>query len=223
MSTCSQPNVANPEQVRATLAYLQARSVVLRAGYAWEVDWQECVADRPFSETDFLREAAWVILSSGMRASVVRSRFSHITDAFLEWRSASEILAMADECRSRALQVFRHPSKIDAILSACHHADRVGVATVRAELVRSGPQSLQVIPFIGPITSQHLAKNLGFPTAKADRHLVRIASALGYSDVNQLCADVSSLTEHPSAVVDLVFWRFATLQPSYLRKLQAGE
>jgi hypothetical protein len=62
----------------------------------------------------------------------------------------------------------------------------------------------------------HLAKNLGLPVAKPDRHLVRIAGAAGYPNVDALCKDISEITQHPPSVVDVVLWRFATIQPSYL-------
>jgi len=34
---------------------------------------------------------------------------------------------------------------------------------------------LMSLPYVGAVTWRHLAKNLGLPVAKADRHLVRLA------------------------------------------------
>jgi len=45
---------------------------------------------------------------------------------------------------------------------------------------------LILLPFIGPVTVWHLAKNFGLITAKPDRHLARISNALGSSGADEL-------------------------------------
>ena len=79
---------------------------------------------------------------------------------------------------------------------------------------------LQALPYIGPITSYHLAKNLGVPCAKSDRHLKRLSEMLGFNCVQQFCKEVSTLSGDAIHVVDLVLWRFATLQRDYLKILK---
>ncbi len=69
---------------------------------------------------------------------------------------------------------------------------------------------------IGPITSFHLAKNLGYPVAKADRHVQRLSDELGFRDAQQLCQYLSEWSGEPVPVVDVVLWRYATLAPNYL-------
>jgi hypothetical protein len=70
---------------------------------------------------------------------------------------------------------------------------------------------LRSLPYIGPVTWRHLAKNLGAPVAKADRHLVRLAAATGRRDVDGMCAEISDWVGEPVAVVDIVLWRWAVL------------
>lgn len=206
---------------RAATAYLTAKHHVLRMGFAHEVDWQEDVCLGGLTESRFLEETAWVILCSGMRESVVRQRFEDVSAAFCFWESAGGIVSRADQCRTRALRAFRHAPKIDAILEAATYLVGVGIDQIRIELAEIGPRCLQRLRFIGPVTSLHLAKNLGAPVAKPDRHLIRISAALGYDDVHALCADVASLTCDPVPVIDLVLWRFATQRPDYLRFFEA--
>ena len=62
---------------------------------------------------------------------------------------------------------------------------------------------------LGPITSHHLAKNLGLQAAKSDRHLQRIADALGFGGVTETCQVLSEYSGDPISVVDIVLWRFA--------------
>lgn len=70
---------------------------------------------------------------------------------------------------------------------------------------------LDELPWIGPITKYHLAKNLGFQVAKPDRHLVRIAKHFGYRDVQVMCAEIGNSTGDSIPVVDLILWRYANL------------
>src|SRR5690606_28046899 len=137
-----------------------------------------CISD--FTEGDFLRETAWVILCSGMRERVIRTIFPAISDAFLQWRSAREIVHTGADCSRRAQEYFRHTGKIAAILRAAEYLAENGVEEIRRRLSSEGHRSLTELPYIGSVTSMHLAKNLGLPVAKPDRHLVRIAGAAGY-------------------------------------------
>jgi len=77
--------------------------------------------------------------------------------------------------------------------------------------------ALQIFPFIGPTTSWHLAKNLGFDVAKNDRHLARLASANGYDDAHSLCRVISKATGEQVGIIDIVLWRYAVLcsRPSH--------
>ena len=191
-------------------AYYIAKETLLREGYAREVDWQYGVSLQKLDESTFLREAAWVILSSGMRESVIRKKFADISEAFFNWESADIIVKYADTCKSNALDYFGHEGKVNAILAVTTHLHHYGFVEVYDKIRDKGIEYLQQFPFMGPATAYHLAKNIGFPLAKPDRHLSRMAEKLGYSNVQQLCAAISHLTGEPIAVVDLVLWRYST-------------
>src|SRR5688572_17151414 len=98
-------------------AYLLAKEFVIRSGFHREIDWQEDLSLASVTESDFLREAAWVVLCSGFRESVLRARFQDISGAFLHWETANLICQRENNCRKRALQVFNNRPKIDAILA----------------------------------------------------------------------------------------------------------
>lgn len=203
-------------------AYLTARERVVAAGYAEEIDWQDrqCLDD--VSESAFLREAAWVILSAGMRESVVRRCFEPISSAFLSWRSAVDIVRRRQSCVRRALCVFRHPAKIEAIGEIAAVVALDGFSELRDRVRRQGVGELQRLPFIGPVTQFHLAKNLGLDVVKPDRHLVRMAHAAGFAEPEGMCRLVADITGDRLATIDVVLWRFATLQPDYLSILGHG-
>ncbi|MEJ2861463.1 hypothetical protein [Actinomycetospora flava] len=187
--------------------YLARKKLVLLAGFGPEirVQAQAATVDGP----TFLREAAWVILNSGMRERVVRGIFPAISRSFLEFEPAP-VCQNSFECTASALQVFRHEPKISAIVAAARMAQELGDEGLREAFHEDAESLLRSIPFVGPITWRHLAKNLGVPCAKPDRHLKRLADREMLS-VEELCRQVSVQVGDPIHVVDLVLWRSCSI------------
>src|SRR4029077_6014084 len=112
---------------QALAAYQHAKATVWRAGFREEaMRWRSCEPGA-VTESDFLREAAWVVLNSGMRESVVRARFPLISASFRWWRSAVEIARHAGECIEEALACFGREPKIQAIASIAKVIARDGI------------------------------------------------------------------------------------------------
>jgi hypothetical protein len=196
-------------------AYVWVKQFVIKQGYGDEVEWQANLQFGVFCESTFLREAAWVILSAGMRESVIRAKFPAITSAFRNWTSAADITNDQDGCRSRAIEAFGHIGKIDAIMEVARRTANVGFEQIKRSVRANGLPFLRTFPYLGPATASHLAKNLGMPVAKPDRHLMRIARAARSDSPESLCQYLSSRAGDPVCVVDIVLWRFATLHPGY--------
>lgn len=192
-------------------AYLHAKRSVLAAGFGWEIIWQRSRRAVSLSESALLREAAWVILSAGMREAVIRLKFPAVSESFLRWRSAAEIARSAESCFRAAMQHFGHGLKIKAICTVASMVNQKGFDAIMEEVQIDPIPALQQFPFIGPITSFHLAKNLGIPVAKPDRHVSRLAERCGYSDAHAFCSSIAQFTGDPVDVVDVVLWRFATI------------
>jgi len=203
-------------------AYLTAKDAVVARGFAWEIDWQaERRLDR-VGESEFLRESAWTVLSAGFRETVVRRLFGPVCEAFLGMRTATAIQANRARCRRDALKVFNNRRKVNAILDIASIVDEMGFDHVRRQIEQEEVRFLQTLPYIGPITAFHLAKNLGLPVVKPDRHLQRIAAAAGFSSPLELCQLVSERLGEPVQVVDVVLWRYATLFPDYVMVFAAS-
>lgn len=192
-------------------AYELAKHEVVMRGYDHEIAWQASQEFERMSESDFLRESAWVILCSGFRESVVRKKFNYLSLCFCDWQSAREIVACKDVCRETALKSFGHKGKIDAILRVAQIVDEKGFVKLKEEIQSTPLPSLKQLPYVGNVTAWHLAKNLGIPVAKPDRHLVRLANLMGYHNVQHFCGDVAKISGDSIQVVDIVFWRYATL------------
>jgi len=196
---------------RLVRGYIDAKLAVLAAGFGPEIVWQRSRPATSLTEAALLREAAWVILSAGMRETVVRSKFPSISTCFFNWESAARIATSRQDCVNAALIHFRHQPKVLAIFTVAQTVYSKGFETVKAEIARSPLAALQQFPYIGPITGYHLAKNLGVHVAKPDRHLSRLALACGYVDAHALCDDIEKFTGDPIDVVDIILWRFATI------------
>jgi hypothetical protein len=200
-------------------AYLLAKEEVILAGFAAEIDWQESRCIATVSETEFLREAAWVVLSVGMRETVIRKIFTPFSIAFQSWESAEAISLNRSECCRAALEVFRHRPKVEAIAHICEEVARRGFEATKSSLISDEGVFLRSLPYMGAASFRHLAKNLGLPFAKPDRHLNRIAAVFRYDSSEALCTRLSRFLEEPVQVIDVVLWRFATLRPQYLQDL----
>lgn len=195
--------------------YLLAKNVVVGEGFAQEIEWQERVQFTDLNETVFLREAAWVVLSSGMKESVIRSKFRALSLAFYDWLSARQIGTNSRECRRNASRIFSHPGKIDSIIAIARSVEEAGFEVFMHKISSEGVAFLQSLPFIGPVTSYHLAKNIGLDVVKPDRHLLRISAIAGCASPVEFCQKISTAVGDRLPVVDLIIWRYATLNPGY--------
>lgn len=197
--------------------YMDAKLFVIEEGYASEIDWQEQQKISNIAESDFLREGAWVILSSGMRETVIRQKFANISEAFFEWESAEKIVRQENRCIKDAFRFFKHLPKLKAIVNIAIHIVENGFDIVMNSIKYNGLDYISKFPYMGPATSCHFAKNLGLSLAKPDRHLLRITQKLGYLSPQELCNTIAEYTGDKVSVVDLVLWRFATIKPRYIK------
>lgn len=196
--------------------YLLLKDAVIDQGFEWEIEWQRGIQFSAITETDFLREAAWVVLSCGMRESVIRRKFKPVSEAFFLWQSARVIVENARVCKLKALNCFAHRKKLEAIVSIAERVFQMGFESFKTTLMAQGVPFIRSFPFMGPATSYHLAKNIGLDEVKPDRHLTRAAAAAGYNNPRELCEDISRIIGDRVSVVDVVIWRFATIHANYV-------
>lgn len=182
---------------RAKRFYDYIKDFLKNNGFKKEIEW--CQNIPPLEKQDkliFFQEYSWVVINSGMKNFVARK-------IFIRFRDDGNF----------DFNMIKHPQKNKAIKEVYKRLD------FHFEHLKKSKNKLKYIkslPHIGDITKYHLARNLGLDYAKPDRHLVRIAEAFGYNDVQSFCKDVSDLSGDKIGVVDLVFWRYATLTNNYL-------
>lgn len=210
-------NPSQPTTEELIYLYLTAKKFIIDRGFAHEITWQSSTALTEPSPPAFMREAAWVVLSAGMSESVVRGLFSRLSAAMCDFDPVM-LSRNREGARAAALAIFGHERKIGAILDIAAAVCRIGPDAIRAELTDDPEGFLRSLPYIGPITWRHLAKNLGLPVAKPDRHLARLAHAVGRESVDGLCDEIARWLGEPVAVVDLVLWRWSALHARECRR-----
>jgi hypothetical protein len=188
--------------------YLQAKTWIDGSRFVREVEWQNSVRAVSFTETEFLRDYAWVVLNSGFREAVIRKYFSYISLCFCDWESAAAIVQNSNTCIACAGAVFSNARKLQALVEAARVIEREGFESLRLRIEAAPLSELEKLPYIGPATKFHLAKNFGLDVAKPDRHLIRVATRFGYSDVQRMCRDIFDFCGDKVATADLVLWRF---------------
>ena len=201
---------------QAVELFQMAWNYVETAGFIGEVEWLRARSATEFTETDLLRETAWVLLCSGFRESVIRERFDYISLSFCDWESSDAIVASYPACVDAAFAAFHNSSKLRAIFETAQYVSSVGFQTLKPRIQLNPLSEIQELPRIGAVTSRHLAKNLGFDVAKPDRHLQRLTQQLGYGNVDQLCGQIAQAFDTSIAVVDVVLWRYLSAQPRKL-------
>ncbi len=192
----------------ATRLYLEARQWLSSSSYVGEIEWQRSRHPDSLSETEFLSQAAWVVYNSGFRESVIRRHFDYLSLCFCDWNSAEEIVSAGPVCIDSAMLALGNRKKHEAVFRIAQCVQVAGFRSFWDSALEDPIENLQKLPYIGPITAVHLAKNLGFDVAKPDRHLVRLQRELGFADVSSMCSHLSSATGDPVRVVDLILWRF---------------
>lgn len=196
--------------------FSRACSYVEQAGLSGEVVWQREADFTEFTESELLREHAWVALCSGFRESAVRRVFDHVSLCFCDWESADAIVSAGEICCTTAALTFANRLKLRAILSTARYINNIGFEEFKQSVLADPINRLQVLPFIGPVTSRHLAKNLGLDIAKPDRHLVRVSERLGFRSADDLCRELAATTGEQAKVVDLIVWRYIADNPQQL-------
>lgn len=195
--------------------YLQAKRYVSASGYLREIEWQASLDSRTYSESDFLREAAWVILCSGFRERIVRERFDYISLCFFDFEAAYLIARESERCIEASACSINHRGKLEAIAEIAAEVADQGFFSIKRQIDENPARRLEAFPFLGAVTSLHLAKNLGYQVCKPDRHLVKIAKKSGFETVDLLCGAIAEETGDSVSVVDIVLWRAATLLPRF--------
>ncbi len=153
-----------------------------------DIEWSEALQP-PIDPVEFAQELIFVICNSGMKNTVARGIYERVRGALAAGRSARTS--------------FGHRGKADAIdvIWAGRHSMLLDYAMAADKVAW-----LRGVPWIGPITCYHAAKNFGVDVVKPDVHLQRLADHHRCTPT-ELCAALASQTGYRLATIDTVLWR----------------
>jgi hypothetical protein len=170
----------------------------------------------------FLRQYCFVVYASGFRYHTIKARFPDLGEAFHDFD-------LERLCKMRSLKpvlkVFGNERKASNFLDGAKAIANEGFPAFKKRLALGGPDVLTELPGIGPITQNHLAKNIGLSdVAKADVWLVRAANQCGAATVNEFIDFLHDESGESRHVVDVVLWTYARdgKLPGYARTRQAA-
>lgn len=155
-----------------------------------DIAWSESLVP-PTSPEQFATEVIFVICNSGMRNTVARVIFDRVMPLL--------------RAGSSAWDGFKHKGKSLAIDHIWNHREFL-FGTYIARKPEYRLDFLASLPWIGPITKYHAAKNFGVDCVKPDVHLQRLANHAGTSP-DVLCRRLAAVTGYRVATVDTILWR----------------
>lgn len=156
-------------------------------------------------EQQFLGEYCWVVFASGFKNAIVREKFPAIEETFHNF-DPKRIAAM-DAIDPETLAI-RHAGKTNGFIKGCGRIATEGFAAFKARIAADGADVLEELPWIGPITKHHLAKNIGFNTAKPDIWLVRCAEACDATVEELVRYLVDTFPPVKKHEVDTILWTY---------------
>lgn len=155
---------------------------------AADIEWAENLGP-PTHADDFALETLFVICNSGMKSTVARGIFERCRAALLAGKPV--------------IEVFGHQGKAAAMERIWRDREALLAGYLAAADKLAFCESL---PWVGPITRYHLAKNFGADVAKPDVHLQRLAD-LERCTAQALCERLAAAIGLRVATVDTLIWR----------------
>lgn len=162
---------------------------------------------RSLRTKEFLRNYCFVVYASGFRYRTIKACFPRLTEAFHRF-DLDRLSAMRSV--KPVLKVFGSERKARNFLDGANMIAEEGFANFKRRLRRDGLSVLTELPGIGPITKDHLAKNIGLSdVAKADVWLERIAEICRADTVDELVQYLHQHTGESRHVIDVALWTYA--------------
>ncbi|MCL2438919.1 MAG: hypothetical protein FWD15_00215 [Alphaproteobacteria bacterium] len=155
---------------------------------------------------DFAAEAIYVVLAGGFSQKTAKRLYPLIMKAARKGATGDDLF-----------KIFKNKNKTSAIARIWAGRDDYASGFYAAG---DKLEYLAGLPHIGPITANHLARNLGFNEVKYDVHIRRFGMALCGGDAKQdfkaacdkMFSDLERATGLPRGYLDVVLWKACQLK-----------
>jgi hypothetical protein len=142
----------------------------------WDPPFDEITAQllqkEPVSADEFARRAIYVVLAGGFRQKTAKAFHTEIMNYLTGQTAKSGEQMFAD-----LIIIFGHENKINAIIKIWQNRQKYRNGYYSITSLSKKLQYLQSLPHIGPITRNHLARNLGEDVPKYDIWVQRLGVA----------------------------------------------
>lgn len=172
--------------------YQNAHNRVVAAGYQSEINWcRDMTTLEACTPESFFEQYVWCVLNAGMKEQVARKIYARYFE-------------------TQNLETIGHLGKRAAIAEGV-----VEYSHWFSELKKNPDkiEYLQSLPWIGPITKYHLARNIGIDCVKPDRHLLRLAEYYGFDSPLAMCEEIQRFVPYERlGTIDVILWRDCNLR-----------
>jgi hypothetical protein len=180
----------------------------VRANYYDRLDYYRGLRFTDTTPDLFWNEYVWCVYAAGFSSKVLDKKWPALKAAYGDWRD------LTAKRRKLVLAVIRREDKFKACLQVANMMQGAarGYAHnewwLKFQIVMLGtPERLQMLPWIGPVSCYHLARNIGLDCVKPDLHLVRLAEHYGFCSPLRMCEYISvNRKDERLGVVDLVLF-----------------
>src|SRR5512135_63372 len=193
-------------------AYFEKALVFARAFYAEEMNQIASVKHESVDSKFFFREYTWVVHATGFSAKAVGKFMPRLVEAYGPYNELAE--RSLEDATGRVKVVCNNPQKIKAVHATSRllrdGIKKLGWTEFKKEKL-STPDKLKDLPYVGPVTCFHLARNIGLlDCVKPDLHLIRLAEHWKFKDCTTMCKAMGEGSGLPLGIVDLVVWYAAS-------------
>ena len=151
------------------------------------------------TEEYFLSEYIQCVYTSGFNSKTISDKIKTIIKVF----------ESGEDTEERVLSIIKNKSKYKAVRKTQEILKNLGWNSFKNTYLLS-PKTMENLPFIGPVTSQPLARSLGLDTVSPDLHLVQLSEHYKFSDVFAMRKYLSQEYGEKSIVVDFILSYFKT-------------
>jgi hypothetical protein len=174
-----------------------------------ELKWARGLSAEKFSKmksSQFLSLYIWVVYAAGFKTSIIDQIHPRLCSAFKDLKLAS--LAKTRSIKP-VLKIFNNRRKAECVLAGAKAISLEGFRIFKKRIKEKGQDALTLLPGIGPITKDHLARNIGLASvAKNDVWISRLVDLFEFPSHEKLSQHLGDKYRESPGVVDVVLWRF---------------
>jgi hypothetical protein len=206
-------------------SFFSLEKQVRQAGFSADLDTMKTrlLEEEHLSSDEFAKRAIYVVLAGGFKQQIAKKKHQEIM--FYLQSSPPEIETI--NLTSGLLNIFGNKKKINAIVDIWQNSEKYsnGYYSLKNEPLEVKLSYLSQLPYIGQITKNHLARNLGEDVPKYDIWVQRLGVAFSdrkdlenkidnsklNPEILKVCDDmfkyIKQETGLPIGYIDLVLWR----------------